>query len=958
MITMIRPLSTCEIASNGMRIMALSLLVSTRVVLATITASDPVDQIYQTSPFPILNQRDLSTKCVDVDGWKTHDTGGLWSGKTCEDIAERADFWCDYLVQYPSKTTQLTSRDACCVCDGGSNIDLGPNSPSDVPSASPTECVDDAEFLWDLQAGHGCSSVTEGFCDTLKDLWHNGKNVVGACCICGGGSHVPLPPSDIPSSPPTLIPTEAISESPSESPSVALSLSPTADHSISPTTTDFELCEDVLGWHTVDPKGFWSGKTCGDISELPQFWCKYLSNFTNSGLSATQACCSCGGGNKQIDIRSKQPSESPSSSPTQCIDQPDWFWDESAKYGCDKLSPSFCGVLNQIWFQGKNAELACCTCGGGYHIPFAPSDIPSAEPSLSQKPSASESPCTKPSTKPSVDPSSKPSIPPTMIPSLSPTSKPSHEPSVDPSVKPTTKPSSQPSSKPSIQPTSKPSLKPTVFPSIVPSLRPTLQCFDFPNNWYDAEGPKFDCVWYADKKNCYHYGSLYENFEKTANEACCVCGGGVTNAHPTTIPSEIPSTSMQPSMASSSTPSERISFEPTSAPSTTSSDTPSGSISSNPSTISSATPTKSDSSVVSLHREDKLGVGGLHTCSIFSDDSVKCWGHNDYAQVGDFSDFGTHWYPTPIDLGAPGRKPLSIESTLHYTCVILDDRSVTCWGDNSYGQLGPPIAKRRSPSLVSNLGPVSAIAVGGHHTCAILEDGSLKCWGRNFYGQLGNSLNFNANPNPTLVDLGAGRKAVAVSLGEYHSCAILDDGSLKCWGLNNFGQKGDGKRDNRSPVPTTVDFGGQSVVAISLGKENSCAILDDESVKCWGRGRSDTAQTTPLNINLGNGRKPKYISLGHHNKYVILDDDSLVCWGTNVHGECGVGPTVTYVDNPSSVDVGAGKKVVAVDGGAHHACAILDDNSLKCWGRYNEGQLGDGIQSNHYTPTFILSLTV
>ena len=126
-----------------------------------------------------------------------------------------------------------------------------------------------------------------------------------------------------------------------------------------------------------------------------------------------------------------------------------------------------------------------------------------------------------------------------------------------------------------------------------------------------------------------------------------------------------------------------------------------------------------------------------------------------------------------------------------------------------------------------------AVGLGGYHTCAILDDDSLKCWGSNGSGRLGDGSGLSSS-TPVAVNLGDGRTAEAVGLGNYHTCAILDDDSLKCWGSNGSGRLGDGTTTNRS-TPVAVNLGdGRTAKAISLGNQHTCAILDDDSLKCWG----------------------------------------------------------------------------------------------------------------------------
>ena len=202
------------------------------------------------------------------------------------------------------------------------------------------------------------------------------------------------------------------------------------------------------------------------------------------------------------------------------------------------------------------------------------------------------------------------------------------------------------------------------------------------------------------------------------------------------------------------------------------------------------------------------------------------------------------------------------------------------------------------------------LSAGHHHTCAILDNGDLKCWGRDNSGQLGDGgSNTDTNaPSSTAIDLGTGRTAVAISAGEVHTCAILDNGDLKCWGSDSHGQLGDGgpawtsnnPTNLYAPSSTAIDLGsGRTAVAVSVGAYHTCAILDNGDAKCWGRDYSG---------QLGDG-------------------------GIN---------TDTNAPSSTAIDLGTGRTAVAVAGGTHHTCAILDNGDLKCWGYDYHGQLGDG----------------
>ena len=143
--------------------------------------------------------------------------------------------------------------------------------------------------------------------------------------------------------------------------------------------------------------------------------------------------------------------------------------------------------------------------------------------------------------------------------------------------------------------------------------------------------------------------------------------------------------------------------------------------------------------------------------------------------------------------------------------------------------------------------PPAQVGAGLYHTCAVLGDGNVRCWGFSGDGQVGygNTNVIGDNETPAAagpVDLGAGRTATALAVGDYHSCAVLDNGTVRCWGYGNEGQLGLISRlsigDNESPGSVgPINVGtGRTATAITAGGNHTCAVLDDGNVRCWGLG--------------------------------------------------------------------------------------------------------------------------
>ena len=375
----------------------------------------------------------------------------------------------------------------------------------------------------------------------------------------------------------------------------------------------------------------------------------------------------------------------------------------------------------------------------------------------------------------------------------------------------------------------------------------------------------------------------------------------------------------------------------------------------------------------SIYTNTTLSSGSTHTCAILDNGSVSCWGDNYFGQLGDGTNTNRN-APILTDSLGTGRTAVSLSSGATHTCAILDNGSVSCWGGGSLGQLGNGgTSQINTPTLTSSLGngrTAVALSSGEQHTCAILDNGSVSCWGYNVYGALGNggtTDGVSGINTPTLTSsLGTGRTAVALASGLYHTCAILDNGSVSCWGSGGDGALGNGKTSNKLTPTLTSSFGvGRTAVALSSGHYQTCAILDNGSVSCWGAnlygalGNGGTSQNnTPTLINsLGTDRTA--VALSSHSGYhscAILDNGSVSCWGKGNYGELGNGNLSNKLTPTLTSSLGVGRHAIAISTGNSHTCAILDNSSVSCWGSGINGQLGNGETSDKLTPTLISSL--
>jgi alpha-tubulin suppressor-like RCC1 family protein len=377
-----------------------------------------------------------------------------------------------------------------------------------------------------------------------------------------------------------------------------------------------------------------------------------------------------------------------------------------------------------------------------------------------------------------------------------------------------------------------------------------------------------------------------------------------------------------------------------------------------------------------------LDADGYHTCAILTKGRVRCWGDAVFGALGygNEDDIGDTELPTsagPVRLGA-GRKARAIALGESHSCAILDNGRVRCWGYAADGRLGygneDNIGDGELPSAV---GPVDlgagrravAITAGEEHTCAILDDGKVRCWGSGDSGRLGygNLDNVGDTETPGSVGpvfLGTGRKARAIGAGGYHTCALLDNGRVRCWGDANVGQLGSGNMndigDNETPGSVAPVSLGRKAIAIAVGEFSSCAILDNGKVRCWGEASSgqlglgnqnhigdNELPTSVPPVGLGAGRRAIAVAVGYDSACVLLDSNRVRCWGYGGSGNLGYGATDDIGDNElptvvGTVNLGPGRSARAIAVGWEHTCALLDNGRLRCWGDALRGELGYG----------------
>jgi len=360
-------------------------------------------------------------------------------------------------------------------------------------------------------------------------------------------------------------------------------------------------------------------------------------------------------------------------------------------------------------------------------------------------------------------------------------------------------------------------------------------------------------------------------------------------------------------------------------------------------------------------RQFLIAASQYHTCALtkISDGGVRCWGANNVGQLGNDTLNSSTTAVDAVGLSS-GVAAVGVGDT--FSCALLTNGQVKCWGSNSLGQLGNSgVASSATPINVLEapggdpLTGVSILSVGASHACVVLSTGGAKCWGGNASGQLGNGSLSNTVFPTGVFGYSSGVKTI--DAGRTHTCLVTTpDNQAFCFGSNYSGQLGNGTYSN-SFIPVQVT-GIDNAVEISAGTDFSCARLNTRSAVCWGKNAEGTlgdgsgvGQPEPIGVSVI-GPDARRISAGFdHACATRASDGEVLCWGRGLDGQIGDN-TALQRDSPTSTNAVV-KLAIDISTRGSHTCAWMGTCSAKCWGANNVGQLGDGTTTSTLTPVAI-----
>lgn len=290
----------------------------------------------------------------------------------------------------------------------------------------------------------------------------------------------------------------------------------------------------------------------------------------------------------------------------------------------------------------------------------------------------------------------------------------------------------------------------------------------------------------------------------------------------------------------------------------------------------------------------------------------------------------------------------AVAAGARHTCAIVNAGEVYCWGDNALGQLGQPtsVARLAKPRKVTLNGVAAKIATKANHTCVILMNGDINCWGENASGQTGTG-DKNSPALPHVVNT-PGKQWDEVAPGVDHTCAVDQGGQVYCWGSNLASQSGAAT----ALLPTSAGGDKTPLASVAASNNHTCARVltsGGNGVKCWGtedkgqlgdgppQNTTSVAAVTVLNYAV----EVKSVGVGGGHTCALDATGDAKCWGDNTFGQLGITPAGSFLEQPTTKI--NPQPLAQISIGAATSCGIaVQGRTLACVGSNSSGQLGRG----------------
>lgn len=328
-----------------------------------------------------------------------------------------------------------------------------------------------------------------------------------------------------------------------------------------------------------------------------------------------------------------------------------------------------------------------------------------------------------------------------------------------------------------------------------------------------------------------------------------------------------------------------------------------------------------------------------HTCAVEVGGAVWCWGANEAGQAGN----GDQALALARPARAVGVTATRVFAGYTHSCARAVDGSLRCWGANPHNELGDgdPAMLRLESVTTRGVSDTAAMALGAAFSCAANDAGEARCWGSNEWGGLGDRRSGRPQPVEPVGLTGV----TALGAGWGHVCALAELGSVWCWGSRGFAQLGDGRELPITSVAVApVQTLPEGMTALVVGNTVACALAGDGRVRCWGDNTfgSSGDGTTERRWSAAPvpGLEATALFGGFGTFFARRRDGSLVGWGKNDEGALAVAGGNQLVPAPVLGDLAP--RVARIVAGSTHACALLADQTARCWGGNTLGQLGNG----------------